>query len=426
MPGINFLDNQKHDDDQKPKDKDDKKAKPAWSEPKKEDKAPKSSAFSFLPFISKKEPADKSAASAIDKNKIKASREEILNLIKHHEDSKPQPQKKSDNFLAALAEKLKKQPGPKEVLIDYQRVFNQEKEHKNQIGKIFNIKPAVENKPALAPVKKFKNDWFKGLREWFNNKLTALSEHKNQAPKIIKLPKAEEIKPVPAMPPPIIKQEAKPIEAKAEVKEIPKEAKIEEKKPNQPSEPRQRVIETNLMQGELVTFFDWRSKVMILVGAVLGPVLLIGAVYYGLVFYQKSNEAKNLAQAQKFAELEQNIAKEEAGAKEISGFEAQLKTVSKIFGQHIYWTNFFKFLEDNTIKDVYFINFDGDTSGNYLMDALAVNYGGIAGQVNAFKNDKKITAVEAEGGETVSGDKASQSLIKFILNFTVAKSIFTE
>jgi hypothetical protein len=28
-------------------------------------------------------------------------------------------------------------------------------------------------------------------------------------------------------------------------------------------------------------------------------------------------------------------------------------------------TNFFKFLEDNTIKDVYFTNFEGDTSGNY-------------------------------------------------------------
>ncbi|MFH0956001.1 MAG: hypothetical protein V1801_02200, partial [Candidatus Falkowbacteria bacterium] len=416
MSDINFLDNKKHDD-QKPKDKDDKKDELAWSSPKKEIEEPKkSSTFSFLSSLYKKEPADKSSASIIDKNRIKESREEILNLIKRHEDSKPLPKEKGKSFLRAIGEKLKKQPGHKEVLIDYQRVFNQEKEQKNQVGKIFNIKPTVESKLVPPLAGKSKHSRFKRLAELFKSKIIAFHVHKNETAKIIKLPKVEEIKPVvkplaPAQP--IIQEKEKSVE----VKEIKKEIKIEEPEPIHKNEIRQRVLETNLIQGELVTFFDWRSKIVILASAILMPIFVVGAVYYGLAFYQKSNQAKNLAQAQKFVELEQNIIKEESGLKEIFDFEAQLKTVSRVFGQHLYWTNFFKFLEDNTIKDVYFIDFKGDTSGNYIMDALAANYSSISKQVNIFKNNKKITAAEAEGGEMVTGDDTNESLVKFILNF---------
>jgi len=359
MSSINFLDNKKHDN-QKPKGN--KKEKLAWFSPKKEVKGPKGFAFPFLPFR-KKEPTGENSVSIIDKNKIKQSREEILNLIKHHENSESLPEEKNKNFLATLGKKLKKQLGRQEVLIDYQRVFNQEKENRDQIGKIFNVKPAAAPPPVIRP----------------EEKLAEVKETKAKEPGLI-----------------------------------------------HKNEIRQRVIETNLIQGELVTFFDWHSKIIVSAGAILMPIFVIGAVYYGLVFYQKSSQAKNLAQAQKFAELEQNIAKEEAGIKEISGFEAQLKTVSKIFGQHLYWTNFFKFLENNTIKNVYFVNFNGDTSGNYIMDALATNYSDIARQVDTFRNDKKITAVEAGGGEMVKGDNTSQSLVKFVLNFTVLKNIFIE
>jgi len=440
MSGINFLDNKKHSDDQKSKDKDDKKEKLAWSNPKKEAKDPKSSVFPFLSFMNKKEPADKSSASIIDKNKIKQSREEILNLIKHHDNSKPPLKEKGKNFLAILAEKLKKQPASKEVLIDYQRIFNQEKEHKSQVGRIFNIKPAIKTMPAPPSAGKPEDDWLKGLIESFKRKIISLSVRKKETAKIIKLSKPEEIKPAAVKRPVSVAPIIQPGKKQAEVHPVKsgpagaryeqfngvKEINIGEKEPTHKNEIRQRVLETNLIQGELVTFFDWRSKVIILVSAILMPIFVVGAVYYGLVFYQKSNQAKNLAQAQKFAELGQNIIKEESGVKEISGFQAQLKIVSQVFEQHLYWTNFFKFLEDNTIKDVYFINFDGDTSGNYIMNALAANYSSVSEQVNVFRNNKKIIAVEANGGELVAENDTKKSLVKFTLNFSILKSIFTE
>jgi len=418
MPAINFLDNKKYDE-QKPKDA---KEKLAWSNPKKEAKNSRVSVFSFLPFTNKKEPLDKNSAFAVDKNKIKRSREEILDLIKRHENSKPLPKEKNKNFLSAIGEKLKKQPKNKEILIDYQRVFNQEKEHKSQVGKFFDAKSAIETKTKLSLAGKPEDSWFGELIKSFKNKIISLSSHKDETVKIAKFPKVEEIKPAAIKPPPVVKPISKFDEKPIEIKET----KIEKKEPVEQNEIRQRVIETNLIQGEIITFFDWRSKIIILASAILIPVFVVAAIYYGLIFYQKSNQAKNLAQAEKFAELEQNIAKEEAGLAGISDFEVKLKTVSKVFEKHLYWTNFFKFLEDNTIKNVYFSNFDGDTSGSYVMEALAVDYGSISEQVDAFKNNKEVTAVEAEGGDMVSGNNKSQTLIKFVLNFTVQKNIFIE
>lgn len=416
MSDINFLGNKKNGDDQGPKDKGDKKEKLAWSNPQKEIKSSKNAFFSFWPSLNKKEPVNKRSAATVDKNKIKQSREEILNLIKHHEYSKPPAKEKGKNFLEILSEKLKKQLGPKEVLIDYQRVFNREKEHKNQLGRIFNVKPAVEGRPMPSSAGKPKNSWFNELIESLKRKMIALSAYKNETAKIIKLPKAEEIKLAPIQP--VVSEEEKP--AKAE------EADIKEKEPVHKDEARQRVLETNLIQGELVTFFDWRSKIIVLASAILMPIFAVGAVYYGSVFYQKNNQIKNSAQVKKFAELKQDIMKEESGVKEILNFQSRLKIVSQIFGQHLYWTNFFKLLEDNMVKDVYFINFDGDTGGNYAIDALAADYSSISEQVNVFRSNRKITAISANGGEIVAGDDKDKFQVKFILNFSVLKNIFIE
>lgn len=369
MSDINFLDNKKPGDDQEPKDKDkdDKKKELTWSSPKKQAGGFKSLPFSFLPFMNKPAAANKNLVSvAADKNKIKRSRQEILNLMKHYENSRPPAQEKGKNFLASLIGKFKKRLALKEVLVDYQRVFNQEKDYKNQAGKIFSVKPA-----SVQPI-------------------------------------------------------ARPEEKSPEIKEIKKEIKIVQSEILPKKEVKQRVLETNLIQGELVTFFDWRAKVIVLVGAILMPIFVIGAVYYGLLFYQKSAQAKNLAQEKKFSELEENIRQEESDLSQITAFQTKLKIVSQIFEQHLYWTNFFKFLEDNTIKDVYFIDFDGDTSGNYVLEALAANYGSIAEQVKVFKSNKKITSVSVNGGELAQENKSDKSSVKFTLNFSVLKSIFTE
>ena len=324
-----------------------------WSRPEKQTPAADEASFSFSPFKTKQPPAEVKAAPAVDHNKIRQSRQEILRLIKRHENSQP-PNDKSKNFLSVWGDKFKKQPSHKEVLLDYQRVFNQEKDQKNQAKQLFGNQPADgKEAPVLVP-----------------------------------------------------KPEAIKSSAKAE------------KKP--------RVLETNLINEAIVTFFDWQEKIIPLISAILAPIVAVAAIYYGIAFYQKSNQLKNLEQVQKFKELERTIIREETGIKEINVFGDKLKTVNQIFGQHLYWTNFFKFLEDNTRQNVYFTGFTGDTGGSYALEALAASYGDIAEQVKVFKNNKYVTQVEASGGEMAGGNETSKTLVKFILKFSISKKIFTE
>ncbi|MDO8592897.1 MAG: hypothetical protein Q7R92_03980 [bacterium] len=366
-----------------------------WSEPARQPAGPKAAAWSFLPFLNKKMPAAaaKRPEQAIDKNKIKRSREEILKLIKN---SASQPaagkNKVRKNLFAGLRKKLAKQPNREEIMVDYQRVFNQEKVKRSLLDQPGRVLTA----PAPPPDKIEQVELLKINMAGWLNKLKEL------------------LKPKPRLSP-----EKKP-------------AAASQAKPQKPVEPKPverahgDVVETNLIKGEIITFFDWRKKIITFISVILASVFLAAAAYSALAYYQKQSQAKNQEQAKKFEDLTGKIKQEEGNLKEAADFQAKLKIVSQIFAQHLYWTDFFKFLEDNTMKDVYYSGFDGDTGGHYTLDAQAAKFSNIYEQVNLLKNNEKITEVKALGGELVSGDEKNNARVNFTLNFSILKKIFTE
>lgn len=348
MSDIDFLD-KNPGEEQKPKSKVKNKSKPVWSEPGKKAAAGGVSAFAFLPFFGKKKEKAKTAAAEtqapIDKNKIRRSRREILELIKMSESEASGAERKAGkNLFAGLKERLAGRPNHKEVMVDYQKVFNQERVKRN----------------SGAPA--------------------------GQSGRIV---------------------------------ETAPEKREEEDGPG-------KTPETNLIRGEIITFFDWRKRIMILAAVILAAVFFVGAVHSGLLYYQKRNQNKNFEQTKKFEEITEEIRRESSGLKEISDFQKRLETVSQIFARHVYWTNFFKFLEDNTIKNVHYMGFSGDTGGGYSLEALASKFSDISEQVNVLKNNEKTVSAQAWGGELVSGDEKNKAKVKFTLDFSILKAIFTE
>ncbi|MDP2709358.1 MAG: hypothetical protein Q8O93_04960 [bacterium] len=400
---IDFLNNQR-DQDEKPKAADgNNRPKLNWSKPEKV--SDKKSPFSFLPFKDGRARSDKTPPPAVDKNKLKRSRQEILDLIKRHESANSRPKEKKAGLIASWGENLNKRRKHNHVLIDYQQAFNQEKEQKSQIGEIFNLKPN-QQRVALS-------SRLSGLITYIKAKLAGPGEPVKANPEPpAKAPEAQVKNTAAVEPPPEVKQAAKDEPA-------PLPAPIE------PAGETGRVLQTNLIKGEIITFFDWQRKITVLIIALLAPMAAIGIIYYGLSFYQKEVQAKNQEQRQKFNELAQNIKEEEAGLKEVSAFQDKLAIISQVFSQHVYWTNFFKFLEDNTIQDVYYTAFAGDTGGDYNLEAITSGYGGIGEQLNGFKGNKFVTGAEADGGEIIEGN-ANNIKVKFNLKFSVLKSIFIE
>lgn len=391
MPDIDFLGaGDKKNDDKSGADNQQQDL--AWSKPEGGAGGMKASRFSFLRFL-RTEPKNK-PEPAEDKNKIQQSRREILGLIKNHNDnnkvSLPKEKKESilNGFLKAWREKLAaRRENHKEVLVDYQKVFTKEKDKKS----IFS---------PLLPSKKPK----------LEEPIVQVKKSPAEPEKIIKAPEPQ--------PERKIEPEREKIEVQPTAPATYKTDTVSEEAP--------KVLGTNLIRGEVVTFFDWQRKIFSLAAAIFVPIFLISALYLGLMFYEKKSQEKNLSLVDKFNKLSVAVREEETDAAEVFDFQNKLKIISQVFKQHIYWSNFFKFLEDNTIKDVYYTGFSGDTGGNYSLNAVANNYGNISEQVETLKNNDKTASVKADGGELMTGDEKNKNRVKFNLNFSVSKDIFTE
>jgi hypothetical protein len=428
MSDIDFLGHQNHDHDQESERKKDVPEKIIWSDPKKDKIIQEKSLLSFLPFVNKNknQPVASAPGPVADKDKIRQSRQEILKSIKNNQNFKTDKDNRlGQNLWSGLSGKFN---GRKEALIDYQRVFNQEKVEKNRPAPAPAAAPIVkiapEKKPAVEVLSiQPKNDWLGDFIKMISKFLAKLNTPKIKPAKIdLTASYKKEARPEASKP------ETPPAPAAVEVK-APE--KIKEKEPEitetaQFEEPGPKILETNLIKGEIVSFFDWRKKIIIFIGAILIPIILTGAFYYGLQYYYKQILADNQEQTKKFNDLVDRTKQAGADLQEIYSFQSRLKTVSEIFYQHIYWTNFFNFLEDNTLKSVYYKGFEGDTGGNYALEAIASGYADIAGQVQLIKNNKLITDVQTAGGETVSGGSNSQVKVRFSLNFSILKNLFTE
>ena len=106
----------------------------------------------------------------------------------------------------------------------------------------------------------------------------------------------------------------------------------------------------------------------------------------------------------------------------VSALTDKATEVKKILDNHIYWTNFFDFLEKHIIKDVYFVNFSGDINGEYSIEAVGQEYKNIVEQVEAFRKDELTEKAEVREGRIATG--RSGNGIKFNLELTINPKIF--
>ena len=134
----------------------------------------------------------------------------------------------------------------------------------------------------------------------------------------------------------------------------------------------QSTIKTNLIKGEVSTFFDLKKNLMFLFVNIFLTGLVVIAIYSGLVFWEKTNENIIQSWLTDIDTKNKKIKSTEEKIEIIGIFQKKLEITSKILKDHIYWTNFFKFLEDNTLSKIeYSESFSGNALGNYSISARA-------------------------------------------------------
>lgn len=158
-------------------------------------------------------------------------------------------------------------------------------------------------------------------------------------------------------------------------------------------------LKTNLIEGGGEISFDYKF-VFKTFGISLGFALAVSASLYGGVFYWESKmdkKADNLdAEIERLEEIAEN--KEEKISK-IGDLQKKVEIADILLKEHIYWTNFFDFIEKHTLPNVYYeSSFSGDIEGSYSFSAVTDDYKSISEQAAVLQQHDKVVSAQVNSG----------------------------
>jgi len=167
---------------------------------------------------------------------------------------------------------------------------------------------------------------------------------------------------------------------------------------------RPAIMETNLVGGQTTLYFNWRRFWLDLTQWLIVTLFFLSLC--GALFYLwRQNQIRQTADVDdRLAKMNQltNLAENEVS--DVLDFRLRLILVNELLDNHIYWNNFFSFLEKNTLANVFYQDFSGDTSGEYILKARTDNFDSMAKQIKVFRQSPDVLEVDTEGGEIIKNE----------------------
>ncbi len=184
------------------------------------------------------------------------------------------------------------------------------------------------------------------------------------------------------------------------------------------------ILEVNLVRGEIVKFFDWQKNILILLLCVFVSLVIISGIYWGISWWgvQTKYDGEDI-QSKSFYELNKQIKELNDEVEEVLRFKEKLAAVDFLLDRHIYWTNFFNFLEENTLANVYFSGFSGNNAGEYNLSVQSDDFNAIEAQVEKFLSHKQVKTARVSAG-TISKNEEGVANVSFSLSLSLNGDIF--
>jgi len=192
-----------------------------------------------------------------------------------------------------------------------------------------------------------------------------------------------------------------------------------------------KILEVNLIKDEMQVSFNLRKHFSTLLFALFVATLFVVEIYLGLNWWS-AYEEERLAQAQtRFNTLSEEIRKMKTTSDQISAFKQRVELADALLSRHVYWTNFFNWLETNTLSSVSYQNFSGKNDGEYNLEASTDNFRDISWQTRLFLADPAVLSVrvdEGGGDRDLENPEANKETakIEFNLQIKVDPSIFND
>lgn len=186
------------------------------------------------------------------------------------------------------------------------------------------------------------------------------------------------------------------------------------------------VLEVNLVKGEIVKYFDWQKGVLLLFLAIFLSLAVLSFSFWGISWWgTKRQYTQNEAYAQSYYKIIKEIKDREGDVKDVLKFKHKLDLSNFLLQRHVYFTNFFNFLEKDTLSNVYFSSFSGDVNGNYRLSATTNNFDAINAQTQKFSGNPYVRGASVEAG-SISKDKTGNVTVAFELTLSLDPKIFLD
>lgn len=182
------------------------------------------------------------------------------------------------------------------------------------------------------------------------------------------------------------------------------------------------VLATDLIKSEVITFFDWQRNLALLAIFLAVDFIIIFSGYKGVEYWQHQKQKEIEKVVQQFNLLEEERKREEVDLDKIIDLQRKLDQVTFLLNRHIRWTNFFKFLEENTLPTVHFENFSGSINGSYSLKAHAGSFYEVAQQINVLRQNPRVISVAVNGG---GFDQETKS-VNFDLSLVIKGDVFLD
>jgi len=203
-------------------------------------------------------------------------------------------------------------------------------------------------------------------------------------------------------------------------------------------------LKTNLIEGTDEITFDWKGVLKVFAVNLVIAFFVVGSLYGVVAYWEGRTDKRSESLEEEIQRLRDVIASKEEKVAQSEDLQRKTEIVATLLDRHVYWTQFFKFLEERTLPEVYFTEgFSGDPKGEYSLSAQTDNFASISEQVAVLQDHEmvkdasvqsgslKVKSVEVEGQAGGEGgndretpQKKEKEIVTFTLNLRLDPAIF--
>lgn len=189
------------------------------------------------------------------------------------------------------------------------------------------------------------------------------------------------------------------------------------------------LINTNLLKGQELVFFNWHKTVFVHASAVVVTLCFVALSAWYVSMLERDAIAHTNPFTAQLDARQTSLAQLQTQAAALQPIREKAQLIQDMLDTHVYWTNFFTYLEAHTLPGVYYLGLSGDLSGIYELVARTRDFKTFVAQTQTWQEEETYTtSATVQAMETVSQQDirtgGQAQAIEFDLTLTVDPSIF--